>query len=88
MTVQELLEILEQMDPSARVVIALDAEGTEFAPIEDYQEGLFNSRLGEFYVDEEELEYEYDDDYVEENPIDPKDKNHSGTPAVALWPSY
>ena len=60
MTVGDLMEILEQVDPTATVVMATDPEGNGFAPLEDYSIGAFDSKESAFISDED-----IDDYYVQ-----------------------
>lgn len=83
MIVQELIELLEQQDPTALVVIASDPEGNGFAPVEDHCSGFFNAKTEEFFNEDEF--FEEGTDYQEEE--DEKTKPH-GIPAFLLWPEY
>jgi hypothetical protein len=83
MTVQQLMELLESCDPSAEIVLARDAEGNSFALAdEDLSYGYFNSRLEEFFEEQEfDATSTADDVEEDEEPV-------TGTPAVCIWPSY
>lgn len=86
MTVQQLIELLEQYDPTADVIVAIDPEGNGFAPVEETSEGFFNSRRSEYYgVDLSETDFnEYDDENDDEESDIPK----GSSPAICLWPAY
>ena len=81
MTVGDLMEMLEQMDPTATVVMASDPEGNAFAPLEDYSIGSFDSKESAFVQDEDiENYYALHEEETREEP--------NGTHAVAFWPAY
>lgn len=81
MTVQDLIEILELMDPTATVILSSDPEGNKYAPLEDYSEGYFDSKYSEFHNVDDELI-----DTTGEDPKDEEDKHE--TNAIAFWPAY
>lgn len=81
MTVQDLIEILEQVDPTATVVLASDPEGNSYAPLEDYAIGAFDSKESVFVRDDDIEDY-----YVEHDDEEREEPN--GTHAIALWPAY
>ena len=82
MTVQDLIEMLEQMDPTAMVVMSRDPEGNNFAPVEDYGQGFFDMKFSEYHEEEEVYEFEPDEE------DDEYKKPKGAVPAVVLWPSY
>lgn len=89
MTVQDLMEMLEEFDPAAPVVLSRDAEGNGYAPLEEVAMGLFNKKLGDAYVEDNlgDMEgpfEELDEDTEGDDYISPKNY----TPAVILWPGY
>lgn len=86
MTVQELIEMLEQYDPTALVVISSDPEGNSYSPIEDIEEGFFDTKESTYYSEEEFLGVTPEDEYIEDDEDSVK-KPH-GVPCVAIWPRY
>ena len=86
MTVQDLIEVLEQMDPTAMVIISRDPEGNAYAPIEDYGEGQFDTKFSEYY--EQEEEFSYDDSESPDAEADDYESPKGAVPAVVLWPAY
>lgn len=81
MTVADLMEILELVDPTATVVMASDPEGNMYAPMEDYAIGAFDSKEMAFVRDDDIEDYyaEHEDVIVEEP---------NGTHAVVFYPAY
>ena len=82
MNIQELIEILEMMDPTATVVLSSDPEGNSYSPLEDYSEGFYDSKYSEFHKPEEVIDTTGED--FEENATPDKQE----TNAVAFWPAF
>lgn len=90
MKVQDLMEWLEEFDPSATVVISRDPEGNEFAPVEELAAGFFNKKSGDAYTEDDigDMDTSEDDidDFSDSDDGYVTPKNY--TPAVILWPGY
>ena len=86
MSVQDLIEALEQMDPTAMVILSRDPEGNSYAPVEDTGEGFFDTKFSEYYDDPDtiDLEVNMDEPAIDEEYKKPK----NAVPAVVLWPAY
>ena len=81
MNVQQLIETLQELDPTLEVILSTDPEGNGFSPLHDeISEGHYNSRLTEFYTDED-LDYLKQDDDEEENDRVPSGYVHW----VCVW---
>ena len=77
MKVNELVKILEKLDPETEVVLQGDAEGNTFMSLYSYWEGAFNEEEGEagyLKMTDKLIKEGYD----EEDIID-------GKPAIFLW---
>jgi len=84
MSVQDMIEMLEQMDPIAIVIISRDPEGNNYAPVEACGQGFFDTKFSEYHEEEEPYDFEPDDDSTDDDYKKPK----GAVPAVVLWPSY
>lgn len=83
MTVQQLIELLEEQDPSLEVILSKDPEGNKYSTLEDFSVGLFNNKYSTFTPEEENFsEFYYNDDESDE------EDESLGIPCVCLWPSY
>jgi hypothetical protein len=83
MNVQQLIEILQDLDPTAEVIISRDPEGNGYSPASEHLgEGHFHTKDAEFYSDE-------DLDYLEADAEDEKQKiSNDCIPCVCIWPVY
>lgn len=55
MIVKELMEVLKEANPEAKVIISKDAEGNNYSPLADVEKGHYISEAqhhGDFYSDE------------------------------------
>ncbi len=89
MNVKELIQLLEECDPSAEVVLAKDEEGNGYCLLESVEEGFYNEKTEEFFTEEEFFD---ESDTVEDLSEDEYDNDYSETPhgieAVVLRPIY
>lgn len=74
-----MIERLQTADPDAMIVMASDAEGNSYSPLEEIDEGMYipDSGWGGYVVFDKE-EYETDEDYEEDV--------ENATSAVILYP--
>ena len=81
MRVKQLIELLQQCNQEAKVIMSADSEGNAFAPLDEVDaECLYSpeGRWGEGVLwDEESLEIEYGEE---------EDWPEGLEPAVGLWP--
>jgi hypothetical protein len=73
MKVQELIAILQELNPGSEVVMSKDAEGNEYSPCANYGEAMYDPETtwyGTIYTPG-------DDDYIPETAIK----------YVILWPT-
>lgn len=83
MTVEELIEVLRDLDPTAVVVLSSDAEGNAYRLLENVDEGFYDKNDLVYYSEDEFFgaDEDVDDDYVMDDDSIPH-----GIPCVALWP--
>ena len=82
MTVQQLIELLQEKDPTAEVVLSKDPEGNYYSTLEDASDGHYNNKECYYYTDEDldfkEIDIEEEDTLIINDLV----------PCVCLWPSY
>jgi len=81
MTVMELINKLQDCEMTDEVVLAKDAEGNAFNPLEDLSEMVYVPSHGEVYQKELTPDLE-EQGYTDEDIYDGDD----GKNAVVLWP--
>lgn len=89
-TVENLIEQLQELDPNAIVLLSEDAEGNGFRPLsEAFSTGAWDDTEDEFYDANLEGECEWDGEYC----TDGKDCEYrqvtpdTAVAAIILWPS-
>lgn len=85
MNVKELIQLLEECDPSAEVVLAKDEEGNGYCLLESVEEGFFNEKTEEFFTEEEFFD---ESDTLDESDDDEYSEVPHGIEAVVLRPIY
>ncbi len=82
MKVRELIELLEEEDPEAEVVLSRDSEGNDYSPVAEVDDGVYEAETtwnGQFYSNPgEDMDAAQEADWheVRENPQ-----------ALCLWPT-
>jgi hypothetical protein len=79
MTVAELIEVLQGLDPDRKVILQKDAEGNGFSPFGDWYEALYRAEStwsGEVLHPQDIEDGEYDDETLE-----------AAEKVVVFWPT-
>lgn len=80
MIVSDLIELLQNCDPNAVVILSSDSEGNSYSPLVDCAAGFYNEKNQEFNSEEDVYEIELDDGET--------DVISRGIEAVVLWPEW